>query len=319
MLDRLGGFAAIVACCAVRSHARCLDWRTEETLFRSAVAAQPNSARAHYNLGSALLAPVSRHDIAGIWVAFFRECQQYRCGQAQEGDADAMPAALRRTAAASEFLRTVEIDPNYDQAWNNAGATFEELGDYASALAAYEAVGALRGGTDPYALNAAGRALAALLQSGQADDGGRERAAAMFRRAIELGAAAGECQAHALYNLAQLNSNTPPAEPAEPLGLYLQAVACDPEYRGARDAAGAALHAAKRPKEAVAHFAASLELTRRGKGGDELAATANLGGVMVAAGRAAEAVALLEGAAGASESLRRNLEAARRAAARAGS
>ena len=73
------------------------------------------------------------------------------------------------------------------------------------------------------------------------------------------------------------------------------------------------------PKEAVEHFAASLELTRRGKGGDELAATANLGGVMVAAGRAAEAVALLEGAAGASESLRRNLEAARRAAARAGS
>ena len=73
LLGRLGGFAAIVACCAVRSHARCLDWRTEETLFRSAVAAQPNSARAHYNLGSALLAPVSRHDIAGIWVAFFRE------------------------------------------------------------------------------------------------------------------------------------------------------------------------------------------------------------------------------------------------------
>ena len=24
---------------------------------------------------------VSRHDIAGIWVAFFQECQQYRCGQ----------------------------------------------------------------------------------------------------------------------------------------------------------------------------------------------------------------------------------------------
>ena len=25
---------------------------------------------------------VSRHDIARIWVAFFQECQQYRCGQA---------------------------------------------------------------------------------------------------------------------------------------------------------------------------------------------------------------------------------------------
>ena len=26
-------------------------------------------------------AHVSRHDIASIWVAFFQECQQYRCGQ----------------------------------------------------------------------------------------------------------------------------------------------------------------------------------------------------------------------------------------------
>ena len=26
--------------------------------------------------------PVSRHDIAGIWVAFFSRCQRYRCQQA---------------------------------------------------------------------------------------------------------------------------------------------------------------------------------------------------------------------------------------------
>ena len=26
--------------------------------------------------------PVSRHDIAGIWVAFFSRCQRYRCRQA---------------------------------------------------------------------------------------------------------------------------------------------------------------------------------------------------------------------------------------------
>ena len=31
--------------------------------------------------GSADGSRVSRHDIAGIWVAFFQECQQYRCGQ----------------------------------------------------------------------------------------------------------------------------------------------------------------------------------------------------------------------------------------------
>jgi len=34
------------------------------------------------------LAAVSRHDIAGIWVAFFQECQQHCCGQAALEDDD---------------------------------------------------------------------------------------------------------------------------------------------------------------------------------------------------------------------------------------
>jgi hypothetical protein len=39
----------------VRSARRAHDWMDEEALFGAAVLAQPRSARAHYNLGSALL------------------------------------------------------------------------------------------------------------------------------------------------------------------------------------------------------------------------------------------------------------------------
>ena len=40
---------------------------------------------------------VSRHDIAGIWVAPFQECQQYRCGQDQlfgVGDVSPLPMVV---------------------------------------------------------------------------------------------------------------------------------------------------------------------------------------------------------------------------------
>ena len=37
---------------------------------------------------------VSRHDIAGIWVAFFQECQQHHCGQEAEARAQ-QPAEVQ--------------------------------------------------------------------------------------------------------------------------------------------------------------------------------------------------------------------------------
>jgi tetratricopeptide (TPR) repeat protein len=235
------------------------------------VLCQPNSARAHYNLGSAIIA----------------------------GSSDG-----RERRALSSFLRTLSIDPTSDEAWNNAAATYEGLGQHDRAATAYEALSALRGYDDSYAVNAVGRALAA--------QGKGAEAAVKFEGAIALGEEQGQCQAHALFNLAKLRG-----EGGGALELYTAAAACDPSYRGAREAAGAALHGARRSGEAVQHFEAALELL--GDGADRTRALSNLGGVLAAAGRGAEAVALLEGAlqeaernGAATEDLQRNLEAAKR-------
>jgi tetratricopeptide (TPR) repeat protein len=248
-----------IICGAMRSHVRFFDWRTEEALFSSAVHVQPASARAHYNLGSAIIA-TSRGD--------------------QAIEDDSAETDIRR--ALVSFLRTLVIDPTYDEAWNNVGATYESLGQHDRAATAYYALSALRGGQDPYAVNAIGRASAA--------QGKIPEAEVYFQTAITLGDEQGQCQSHALYNLGKLRATAPSA--ASPpqgdqgaLQLYMAAAACDPQYRGAREAAGAALHTARRSKEAVQHFEAVVELLGKDTSSDRARALANLGGVLAVAGR----------------------------------
>jgi hypothetical protein len=138
----LGG--ALIGCGAARSLARCRDWHDEASLFRSATAAQPRSARAHYNRGSPLL---------------------QRAGGGGEGGANHTAEALLLLLreASSAFLRTLTIDPAYDQAWNNLGAAYEARAEWDMAASAYTALAAVRGsGSDPYAHNSKGRALSKL-------------------------------------------------------------------------------------------------------------------------------------------------------------
>ena len=249
-----------LVCGALRSHQRFYDWRTEEALFSAAVKVQPASARAHYNLGSAV-------------IGTSRGGQVIATGHSESDS---------RRAIAS-FLRTVEIDPTYEEAWNNVGAAYESLGQHDRAATAYKALSALRGGQDPYAANAVGRALAAQSKISEAE--------VYFQAAIALGEEQGQCQSYALYNLAKLraddaaNAGLPPHDDQSALELYVAAAACDPGYRGAREAAGAALHAARRPAEAVEHFEATVELLGQDRGPERARALANLGGVLVVAGR----------------------------------
>lgn len=254
-----------IVCGAMRSRARFLDWRTEEALFSTAVHVQPASARAHYNLGSAVIG-------------------ESLGGQAIEDDR----VQIDTRRALASFLRTLEIDPTYDEAWNNIGATYESLGQHDRAATAYNALSALRGGQDPYAINAIGRALAA--------HGKIPEAEAYFQNAIALGDEQGQCQSHALYNLGKLRAAAPSAGLAQHIGsaphsdqgaleLYIGAAACNPKDFGAREAAGAALHTARRSKEAVQHFEAAVELLGKNNGPERARALANLGGVLVVAGR----------------------------------
>ena len=251
---------ASLVCGALRSHQRVFDWRTEEALFSAAVKVQPASARAHYNLGSAVIGTS-------------------RGGQAFASDRS---ESNSRRAIAS-FLRTLEIDPTYEEAWNNIGATYESLGQHDRATTAYNALSVLRGGQDPYVANAIGRTLAAQSKIPEAE--------VYFQAAIALGEEQGQCQPHALYNLGKLraddaaNAGMSSDDDQSALELYVAAAACNPGYRGAREAAGAALHAARRPVEAVQHFEASVELLGQDRGPELARALSNLGGVLVVAGR----------------------------------
>lgn len=184
--------------------------------------------------------------------------------------------------ALKSFLRTLEIDPTYDEAWNNLGATYEGLGQHDRAAIAYHALSTLRSGEDPYAVNAVGRALAA--------QGKIPEAAVAFQAAISLEEEQGRCHPHALFNLAKLRAAASSADlqlrdDRGSLELYIASAACDPGYRGAREAAGAALHAARRSAEAVQHFEATVELLGNDSGSARARALANLGGVLAVAGR----------------------------------
>eukprot|EP01051_Picozoa_sp_SAG22_P010514 SAG22_NODE_951_length_6344_cov_2.683747_3_plen_159_part_00 len=90
----------LLAAMAARCVVRAAVWQNDETLWRAAVHAVPASARAHYNFGSAL---------------------------------------LPRTAAATAFIRALEIDPEYEPAWSNLGAAFEGRQQWQHAVLAYEA------------------------------------------------------------------------------------------------------------------------------------------------------------------------------------
>jgi len=94
--------AALLAAYGLRTAVRNVDWRDNLSLFASAATASPNSAKAHLNLGSALLA---------------------------RGDAE---------RALGEFRRALTVYPSYAEAHYNAGVVHQKLGRSRPAMDAYE-------------------------------------------------------------------------------------------------------------------------------------------------------------------------------------
>jgi tetratricopeptide (TPR) repeat protein len=161
--------AALVLLFVGRTWVRNADWRSNESLFRAAVAAQPRSAKAHHGLGEALL---EKGDRIGALLAFARALEIYpvywaahynrglahwRLGQqhqALEAFAEAvrlgpqnasallnLGAALhalgRPEEAAQAYERVVRLKPDYGLAWENLGHTYWELGQSQEAAQAY--------------------------------------------------------------------------------------------------------------------------------------------------------------------------------------
>jgi Flp pilus assembly protein TadD len=206
-------------------------WHDSVTLFRHALAVEPDNYVAHANLGSAL----ARIGDGSGAEAEYREALRldprspvasYDLGLllAERGDHDDAIALYRQAVA---------FDPAYAKAWNNLGWTLAAKGDLTAAVDAYERALAL----DP-ALTAAHNNLAVALEGlGRGDE-----ALAHYAAAVRL--APDEPRAHANYG-AVLASR---GRWDEAVASYREALRLAPgfaEVRRALDAALAARDAAR--------------------------------------------------------------------------
>jgi tetratricopeptide (TPR) repeat protein len=208
------------------------DYRSELTLWRSAVAAYPNNPRAHSNLGLALfesgqlpeaiaqygaplrLAPDSAeiHNNLGnvlfltgqpeAAMAEFDEALRLEPGfaKAHYNRGTLLVQLGRLPDAVAEYEAALRLDPDYADAHNNLGNVMFQLGHLPEAVAHYDQ--ALR--LDPESAEAHNNLGSALLQSGRIDAAARQ-----FEEALRLRPDYAKARAN-LQRLQAMRSATPP-------------------------------------------------------------------------------------------------------------
>jgi protein O-mannosyl-transferase len=134
------GVAVALLCLvfAARTYARNFDWYDAYSLWSSAVQAVPDDARAHMNLGNALLQIPDRiPEAIAEYEAALRIYANY--AQAHNNLGDALLQTGRRQDAMAEYQAAVRSDPNNAQAHSNLGSLLAQIPDRAP-----EAVAQLR-------------------------------------------------------------------------------------------------------------------------------------------------------------------------------
>jgi tetratricopeptide (TPR) repeat protein len=131
------GVVAVLACAFIAVNwQRNREFRTEESVWRSAVAATPNNARAHNNLGSALNR-ANRHTEAS---AHYRRALEIlpSYGKAYANLGAALLALGDANGALAQSRKAREFEPELAAAYFNAGAALQAMGQYDEAAAEYQ-------------------------------------------------------------------------------------------------------------------------------------------------------------------------------------
>jgi Tfp pilus assembly protein PilF len=134
------GLAAVVGAvllvCAVASALRTRDWKDEERLFASAVAAGSASPRVHFNLGNLRL---GRGDPAAAATAY--EAALRRAPSDASAWGNLAVARQRRgahSAALVAYLRAIELRPDDARLHENLGSLYVTMGDLQAARDAFQ-------------------------------------------------------------------------------------------------------------------------------------------------------------------------------------
>lgn len=126
---------AVVLSFMGRTWVRNADWHDSETLFRAAVAAYPQSAKAHQGLGEALM---KRGDWIGALDEYALALARYPDYVAAHYNTGVCYGLLQQyDRAIAAYDRVVELRPRHARAWLNMGAAHFALGARAKAAAAY--------------------------------------------------------------------------------------------------------------------------------------------------------------------------------------
>jgi tetratricopeptide (TPR) repeat protein len=120
--------AAVAACVALaaRTHARNADWRDEYHLWRAAVEVSPGAARAHNNLGNALMQMRRLPEATAEFETALRILPTYADARYSLGVAlEKSPGRL--SEAIAEFETTLREEPGYLNAHIELGLTLAQM------------------------------------------------------------------------------------------------------------------------------------------------------------------------------------------------
>jgi protein O-mannosyl-transferase len=236
-------FAVLLILCGVLSVTRLLDWKDERTLFRTAVAAQPQSARAQFNYGAAsegagddATAERAYETALAIWPDF---------ADAHYNLAGLLARRTRWDDAVAHYREALRLVPANVAGLVNLGATLTRAGRPADAIDPLERATALEPGSDR-AWNSLG---AARLATGRPVE-----AAAAWREAVRLDTRNADYAAN--LALALEAANDPSA-----IAAWGTAIALRPGEGLLRYRLGLALERAGRDDEAAVAYRESARLT----------------------------------------------------------
>lgn len=238
-LGRGAGIGLIVVLGAL-TYDRNADYRSDVALWRDTVAKQPLSARAHQNLGAALL---SRRDPALLPEAerHFTEALRLRPDypEAMAAVGGMLARRGRLDEAIAHCRRAIQLDPRTAEAFNNLGGALWEKRDLAGAIAAYAAAVQVR----PAYAEAYTNLANVLLLAGRAGEAIQASEAALRLTPGDPGA---------LLGLATCLAAT--ARPQEAAGVLERVLQVEPNHAEARFNLGLTLQQLGRPDEARRHY-----------------------------------------------------------------
>jgi tetratricopeptide (TPR) repeat protein len=267
--------------CAARSYARNFDWLDERTLWTSAVNVCPESAKAHYNLGTVLSqVPGQLPDAIAQFEAALRINPDLADAHDNLGKALSQVPG-RMPDAIAQFEAAVRIDPQLAEAHSNLGNALSRLpGRVPDAIAQLEAAARI----NPDFAEAHSNLGKALLQvPGRLPD-----AIAEFEAAVRINPDLAEAHSNLGTVLSQVAGRLPDA-----VSQFEAAVRINPDLAEAHNNLGIALaQMPGRMPDAIAQFEAAVRINP-----DLAEAHNNLGRALAdVPGRLADAIAQFEAA-----------------------